>query len=139
MNETWQKIWFNDECEILRKKCLLIKNSLGYDNTSDAQYQSFQEHVQQYKKLVSKTKRTHTLQFPTKIRNLKTHNQREFWNILKSETNYKSTEIDCVTFTEFIEHFRELNSDLMFSGIVHTICDTSTSTINDAKPTIYHR
>ena len=67
-----------------------------------------------------------------KIRNLKTQNPREFWNILKSEANYKSTEIDCATFTEFIEHFRELNSDLMFSGNVHSICDTSTSTINDA-------
>ena len=51
---------------------------------------------------------------------------------MKSETNYKSTEIDCATFTECIEHFRELNSDLMFSGIVQTICDTSTSTINNA-------
>ena len=61
------KTWFNDEYEILRKKCLLIKNSLRYDNTSDAQYQSFHEHVQQYKKLVSKTKRTHTMQFQTKL------------------------------------------------------------------------
>ena len=51
---------------------------------------------------------------------------------MKSETKYKSTEIDCATFTELIEHFRELISDFMFSGIVHTICDTVTSTINDA-------
>ena len=72
------------------------------------------------------------MQFQTKIRNLKTQYPREFWNILKSETNYKSTEIDCATFTEFIEHFCELNGDLMFSGIVRTICDTSTSTINNA-------
>ena len=127
-----KKTWFNDECEILRKKCLLIKNSLRYVNTSDALYQSFYEHVKQYKKLVSKTKRTHTMQFQRKIRNLKTQNPREFWNILKSETNYKSTEIDCATFTEFIEHFRELNNDLIFTGIVHTSGDTSTSTINDA-------
>ena len=98
-----------------------MKNSLRYDNTPDAQYQSFHEHVQQYKKLVSKTKRTHTMQFQTKIKNFKTQNPREFWNILKSETNYKSTEIDCATFTEFIEHFSELNSDIMFSCIVHTI------------------
>ena len=86
-----QKTWFNDECEIIRKTCLLIKNSLRYANTSDAQYQSFYEHVKQYKKLVTKTKRTHTMQFQTKIRNLKTQNPREFWSILKSETNYKST------------------------------------------------
>ena len=66
------------------------------------------------------------MQFQTKIRNLKTQ------NILKSEINYKSTEIECATFTEFIEQFRELNNDLIFTGIVHTIGDTSTSTINDA-------
>ena len=51
-----QETWFNDECDILRKKCLLIKNSLRYANTSDPQYKSFHEHVQQNKKLVSKTK-----------------------------------------------------------------------------------
>ena len=61
----------HDECEILRKQSLLIRNSLRYDNTSDAQYQSFHEHVKQYKKLVSKTKRKHTMQFLSKIINLK--------------------------------------------------------------------
>ena len=92
-----EKTWFSDECEILRKKCLILKNSLRYDNTSDAQYQSFHEHVKQYKKLVSKTKPKHTMQFQTKIINLKTQNPREFWTILKSETKYKYTEIDCAT------------------------------------------
>ena len=34
------------------------------------------------------------MQFQTKIKNLETQNPREFCNILKSETDYNSTEID---------------------------------------------
>ena len=30
-----KQVWYNDECEVLRKKCMFKKNSLGPDNTSD--------------------------------------------------------------------------------------------------------
>ena len=50
-----KQMWYNDECEVLRKKMYAIKNSLGPDNTSDKQYQEYAEQINIYKKLVSKT------------------------------------------------------------------------------------
>ena len=53
--------------------------------------------------------------FQSTIRSLNTRNPREFWNMLKSETNYKSMEFTSAVFANFTEHFRELNSDPLFS------------------------
>ena len=103
---------------------------MRYGNTSDAQYKSFHERFKQYKNLVFKTKRKYTMQ--TKISNLKKMYLRGFRNIFNSATKYKYTEIDCATFSDLIEHFRELNSDLMLSGIFHPICDTA-FTIDEIK------
>ena len=58
---TWYQVWYNDECEVLRKKCMLLKNSP--DNTSDKQYQEYAEQINIYKKLVSKTKKCTLISF----------------------------------------------------------------------------
>ena len=56
--------WFNKDCEMMRKKCMLIKNSLRrHKSVSETQYQSFHEHVKEYKKLVSKTNKTYVQRF----------------------------------------------------------------------------
>ena len=48
--ETWQTLWFNNECEMIRKQYMSLKNSLKPVNTSDQQYQIFHEHGKMYKK-----------------------------------------------------------------------------------------
>ena len=72
--------------KFLEKKCMLLKNSLRPDNTSDKQYQEYAEQINKYKKLVSKTlKNMHIKKFHKEIRNLKTRNPKEFWKIIQSD------------------------------------------------------
>ena len=77
-----KKVWFNRECELLRKKCMTIKNSLKH--VCNPQYQLFHEHVKQYKNVVSKTKKIYTRKFHSDIRKLKTKNPKEFWKVIKT-------------------------------------------------------
>ena len=82
------------------------------------QYQLFHEHVKQYKKVVSKTNKIYTRKFHSDIWKLKTQNSREFWKVIKTETNTKQSQFNATLFVEFIDYFRELNSDPLFSGTV---------------------
>ena len=106
-----KKTWFNSECEIVRKECMTIKN---YFRNGYPQYQLFPEHVKHYKKVVPKTKKLYTRKFHSDIRKLKTKNPREFWKVLKTETNTKQSQFNATVFVEFVDHFRELNSDPLF-------------------------
>ena len=125
-----KKVWFNRECELLRKDCMTIKNSLKH--VCNPQYQLFHEHVKQYKKIVSKTKKIYTRKFHSDIRKLKTKNQREFWNVIKTETNTKQSQFNDTLFVEFVDHFRELNSDPLFSGTVPLLYDPAITQENKA-------
>ena len=78
-----------------------IKNLLKPENASDQQYQIFH-----------KTKKKYTIKFQSEIRNLKTTNPKEFWKIIKTEYNYKLRESSLIIFTEFVDHFREINTDI---------------------------
>ena len=78
--------------------------------------QEFHEKVQSYKKLVIKTKQIYAKQFYREIRSLKSRNPKEFWKIIKTECKQNSNNISSFIFTGLIDHFRELNSDLRFSG-----------------------
>ena len=123
-----KKVWFNRECELLRKKCITIKNSLKH--VCNPQYQLFHEHVKQYKNFVSKTNKIYTRKFHSDIRKLKTKNPREFWNVIKTET--KQSQFNDTLFGEFVDHFRELNSDSLFSGTVPLLYDPAITQENEA-------
>ena len=116
-----KKVWFNRECELLLKDCMTIKNSLKH--VCNPQYQLFHEHVKQYKNIVSKRKKIYTRKFHSNIQKLKTKNPREFWNVIKTETNTKQSQFNDTLFVEFVDHFRELNSDPLFSGTVPLLYD----------------
>ena len=51
-----KKTWFNNECEMLCKQYMSIKNSLKPENASDQQYQIFHEHGKMYKKSYQQNK-----------------------------------------------------------------------------------
>ena len=55
--------------------------------------------------------------FKSEIQNLKTTNPQEFWKIIKTESNYKLRESSLTIFTEFLDHFREINIDPVFTVI----------------------
>ena len=111
-----KQVWYNEDCEVSRKECMLLKNSLMHDNTTHIQHQEFHKKVQSYKKLVIKTKQIYTKQFHREIRSLKSRNPKEFWKIIQTECKQNSSGISSLIFTGFIDHFRELNSDPRFSG-----------------------
>ena len=124
--------WFNDECEISRKKCMSLKNPLKLNNTSEQQHQLFHDHVKRYKKLVSNTKRLYLKKFHIEIRNLKTHNPKEFWKFIQTEPMHNSTGCHSIMFQAFVKHFQELSCDPTLSGIVSPMHDASTAQSNDA-------
>ena len=113
-----KKTWFNSVCELLRKECMTIKNYLRHG--CDPQYE-IHEHGKQYKKVVSKTKKLYTRKFHSDIRKLKNKNPREFWKVIKTETNTKQSQFNDTLFVRFVDHFRELYSDPLFSGTVHPL------------------
>ena len=126
------KTWFNNECEMLRKQYMSIKNSLKPENTSDQQYQIFHEHGKMYKKMINKTKKKCTIRFQSEIRNLKTTNPKEFWKIIKTESNYKLRESSLTIFTEFVDHFRKINIDPVFTVIDAPLFQVSVNSQNEA-------
>ena len=86
-----KKVWFNRECELLRKECITIKNCLKH--VCIPQYQLFHEHVKQSKNVVSKTKKIYTNKFYSDIRKLKTKHPREFWKVIKTELQHQTITI----------------------------------------------
>ena len=109
-----------------------IKNSLKPENASDQQYQIFHEHGKMYKKVINKTKKKYTIKFQSEIRNLKTTNTKEFWKIIKTESYYKLRESSLTIFTEFVDHFREINIDPVFTVIDSPLCQVSVNSQNEA-------
>ena len=108
-----------------------IKNSLKPENASDQQYQIFHEHG--LKKIkINKTKKMYTIKFQSEIRILKTTNPMKFWKIIKTESNYKLRETSLTIFTEFVDHFREINIDSMFTVIDSPLCQVSVNSQNEA-------
>ena len=80
---------------------------------------------------MSKTKKIYTRKFHSDIRKLKTKNPREFWNVIKTETNTKQSQFNDTLFVEFVDHFRELNSDPLFSGTVSLLYDPAITQENE--------
>ena len=119
---------------MIRKQYMSIKNSLKPENASDQQYQIFHEHgkMQIVQKKFNKTKKKYTIKFQSEIRNLKTTNPRKFWKINKTESNYKLRESSLTIFTEFVDHFREINIDPVFTIIDSPLCQVSVNSQNEA-------
>lgn len=100
--------WFSNECEVHRKKYLSEKNSLKTCCTPRSR-ESLYAQAKQYKHFISKTKKKHNKKFHKEIRNMRSHDPKEFWRKIKSNSNYQSYDLSSV-FPEFVDHFRELNS-----------------------------
>ena len=111
-----RKSWYNNECDVLRKKCMSMKNSLKNEHASGTHEQLFHEHIRKYKKLVVKTKKKYAKKFHSEIRSLKSHNPREFWEIISTEST-NSSGSSKIIFAEFVDHFREINNDPLFNDV----------------------
>ena len=43
-------VWFNKNCEMLRRECMSIKNALSISSTTDETHLLYLEHIREYKK-----------------------------------------------------------------------------------------
>jgi len=113
---------------------MCMKTSLKFECVSNSQHQAFHEQAKIYKNCVRKTKLAHTKRVHTEIRRMNTRSPREFWKLLKTEASNHSTAHSPILFTDFIDHFRELNSDPVYSGdvppLVNTVTINTTEVIN---------
>ena len=117
-------VWFNKNCEMLRRKCMSIKNSLSIKNTPD-EHTCHTWNIFENTKQVSKTNKIYTKEFQSKIRNLKIRDPKQFWTIIKNEKIITQSQSDTIVFTECIDHFHELNSIPPMPGAYTCPPDTS--------------
>ena len=82
--------------------------------------------------MINKTNKKYTNMFQAEIRNLKTTNPKEFWKIIKTESNDKSKESRLTIFTEFVNHFHEINIDPVFTVIDSPLFQVFVNSHNDA-------
>ncbi len=127
-----RNVWFNNECEILRKKYMCLKDSLNMGNVTLEQHQEFETHFKTYKKCVTKSKRSYTKEFHSEIRNLKTRNPKEFWKIINTNTKLNSKDNSTIVFAQFIDHFKELNSAPLLPGVAQPLPNIGDTPHNDA-------
>ena len=81
------KNWYNQECGNKRK--------------------IFLKHKNKYRQIQTNTVRKYKQQVIDKIRNLKSENPRDYWNIINNKNNSKTTAK--VSLEIFKEHFENLN------------------------------
>ena len=76
-----RKTWFSNECDVLRKECMSMKNFLTYEHSLDSS-ELYHIHVKNIKNVLIKQKYIYK-KFHEQIRCLKTRNPMEFWKIIK--------------------------------------------------------
>lgn len=101
------KPWFTKDCRILRSK--YFKSKRKYKRTkSSIDKKEFRENGLLYKRFIRKAKKAFTREFQGNLRNVKTSNPREYWQILNNATN-KSVKSGNVDTSSFFNHFSKLN------------------------------
>ena len=108
-----------------------LKNSLSISSTPDETHLIYLEPIREYTKMVSQTKKIYTKEFHCNIRNLKTRDPKQFWKIIKNETNHNTSQRNTIVFAEFIYLFYELDSTPSKSGVYIFSSDTSQTANND--------
>ena len=100
------KNWYNQKCENKRKIFLKHKNKYRRLRNNN-NLQQLQQTGKDYKNEINKAVRKYKQQVIHKIRNLKSENPRDYWNIINNKNNSKTTAK--VSLEIFKEHFENLN------------------------------
>ena len=118
------KNWYNQEGENKRKIFLKHKNKYRrLRNNNDLQ--QLRQTGKDYKNEINKAVRKYKQQVIHKIRNLKSENPRDYWNIINNKNNSKTTAK--VSLDIFIKHFENLNYS-------HDNQNVPTLEFNDSDP-----
>lgn len=105
-NKKENKPWFTDDCWKKRKSFRISKKR--YKNCKTRERKELMKSQEKaYKREMNKAIHEHRRNMRTKLKNLKSKNSKEFWNILNTKENRKKPDIPTNIFYEF---FKELNS-----------------------------
>ena len=110
--------WFDVDCEDGRRDFMSKKNRYVTGNIAQNEYTNTWK---KYKKIIKNKKREYTKSFHLKIRNMKTSKPKEFWNLINSECQSKSTKKHPVEFTHLVQHFQTLSSspnELLYENVL---------------------
>ena len=101
------KNWFNNDCLMLRNDYIRVKN-VYKSNKTQVNKDKYIAKGKVYKRMISKTKKMYVKQFEKDIRNLRSSNPKEYWNIVNRSASSKSV-VDKVSKESFLKHFRKLS------------------------------
>ena len=127
--KTNHKPWFDDTCKQSRKDFFLVKNRFKISpNTSNKN--TMNDKCKVYRKTIRSAYNSYHSDLQQKLRDLKTSNPKDFWNIIIKADGTKS-KIGNISLGSFENHFKNLNdnniepTDVMSQGDNPTANDLS--------------
>ena len=103
------KPWFDSFCAAKRKEYLCAKGKLKLTN-SDANKTQVTELAKSFKRTVHNAKRRYNHEIHRKLKQVKHHNAKEYWNILKKPVQNRANH-PSVPLQAFMTHFKKLSYD----------------------------
>ncbi len=104
------KPWYNSDCEEGRKSFMRSKRKVRLSNTEE-HCMAMKNASKAYKRALSKAYNSYQRDFQKRIRNLKSSNPRDYWNIINKKPS-SSVPLNAVSSEVFVEHFKKLNASL---------------------------
>ena len=102
------KPWFDKECQEKRSEYFKIKNRLKKINNEECRAQLKLE-AQKYKKVLKAKSKVYFKKLNCKIRNLKSNNSKEYWNLINRSSQSKKIMLD-LSLEVFSDHFKKLST-----------------------------
>ena len=84
------KPWFSTDCKIARKQYRKLKRRCKIDPSIETK-EDMKKAEKEYKKKIDTNIKMHRKEMSRKIKNLRSNNSKEYWNILRQDTNKKTT------------------------------------------------
>ena len=101
------KPWFNEECEIKRRRYMKLKKMLGKQKTQEARDET-RTAAKDYKHFIRSKSRKYYHDIHVSLRNMQSSDPREYWRVIQ-QTGEKENGCDC-PLSQLQEHFRGLNT-----------------------------
>ena len=123
--KTNHKPWFDDTCKQSRKDFFLAKNC--FKNSPNASNKkNMNDKCKAYRKTIRSAYNSYHSDLQQKLRDLKTSNPKDFWDIINKEDGTKS-KIGNISLDSFENHFKNLNLNDIESIDETSQCDHPTA------------
>jgi hypothetical protein len=105
-NHNASKSWFNKDCEKKRRNYIKFKNKFKKNKNGDVEILKGKSKV--YKKFLRIAKKRYQKEFNKSLRNLKSTNPKEYWNILNKGCK-KTDKSNNIALDVFMNYFKKLS------------------------------